>query len=101
MKNPPTLVIFRVSRSEPRDVFALFPLDPATADGWCCTCYQHIGQHSAADPMIARNRSRPATRAEAAPLARELRRIGYRLRIGRRVPRNAFSVRKQEIQNVK
>jgi hypothetical protein len=98
MKNPPTLVIFRADKCGP---FAIFPHLPGTYDAATCLVYQRIGQHSAGLTIHMIPGSRPATRREYAPLARELRRIGYRLRIGLRVPRNAYSVRQKLIQSTK
>jgi len=68
------------------DCFALFPTLEATRDG-LCTCYQHIGQHCAADYAGCIARSKPATPEQYADLLRELTRIGYRLRVVRRRPR--------------
>ena len=42
-----TIVIFRWEREG--GVFALFPELPADNHGFYATCYQHIGQHCAAD----------------------------------------------------
>ena len=42
-----TVVIFR--RDRDGSVFALFPELPADESGRCCTAYQHVGQHCAAD----------------------------------------------------
>ncbi len=42
-----TIVIFR--RDKEGIIFALMPELPADNQGWYCTCYQHIGQHCAAD----------------------------------------------------
>ena len=72
------LVVIRVWRNDPDDVFALFPTDPADNFGRYCTSYQHVGQHSSADYHHCIRNSRPATRREAVPLLTELRRIGYR-----------------------
>ena len=97
MKNH-TLVIFRAFK-QGGDVIALFPLIPATDGGWRCQSYQHIGQHGAACPHICRNTTRPATRAEIAPLRRELTRLGYRLKTIKRFPSNAFAVRRAQLPN--
>jgi len=84
MNKPTDPVVIRVGRSDPDDVFALFPTDPANNHGHLCTSYQHIGQHCGADYDLCIRNSRPATRREAAPLLTELRRIGYRPRVIRR-----------------
>jgi len=77
-----TPVIFRVDREG--EVFALFPTLPAY--GYYVTCYQHIGQHCAADYGLCINDSRPAQPAEYADLLEELTQIGYVLRVVRRRP---------------
>jgi len=95
----PTSVIFRTWPTGPRSaVIALFPCEAASVgQAWLCSSYEHIGQHGAADPHRVVAGTRPATRAEWQPLARELRRLGYRLRITRRIPRNAYDVRRAQL----
>jgi hypothetical protein len=95
MKNKPSLVIFR--RFPAGDVVALFPLEPATVSGWECSSYQAIGQHSAASPDLTRW-TKAAKPSEYAPLKRELESIGYTLKVGTRVPRNAYETRKKAIK---
>lgn len=76
----PNRVIFRKFKTG--GVIAWLPDEPANF-GFCMS-YMHIGQHGEgnypADTV-------PATVAEYAPLWQELRRIGYRLRIVRRLAR--------------
>ena len=93
----PTPVIFRTWRAHPRTVLALFPHDPGTNNPGTCSSYEHVGQHGSADPHGCIRITRPATRAEWQPLARELRRLGYRLRIMRRIPRNAYDLRRAQL----
>jgi hypothetical protein len=87
MNKPIDPVVVRVCKSDPDDVFALFPTDPADIYGHLCTSYQHIGQHSAADYYHCIRNSRPATRREATPLLSEVRRIGCRPRMLQRASR--------------
>lgn len=95
---PITPVIFRTWPKGPRSsVIALFPCEVAAQQPWLCSSYEHIGQHGAADPVEVVRATRPATRAEIVPLARELRRLGYRLRVLKRVPRNAYAVRRAQL----
>ena len=77
-----TVVIFRTDRDG--NVFALFPELPADNHGVYSTCFQHVGQHSAADYYGCIATSRPATPAECADLAAELRQRGYGLEIRKR-----------------
>lgn len=71
-----TRVVFRIYKDG--DVIALFP-DLADTSG--VACYQHVGQHGAADYDIVIGQTKPATVDEYTPLATELKQIGYQLRI--------------------
>jgi hypothetical protein len=77
-----TVVIFRMDREGV--VFALFPELPADNHGFFCTCFQHVGQHCAADYQGCIAESRQATPAEYADLEAELRQRGYDLEIRQR-----------------
>jgi len=90
------LVVIRVSRKDPADVFALFPTQPADNVGRWCTCYQRIGQHCAADYHGCIATSRPASRGEAAPLLKELRLIGYKPKVIQRATYQQHQQRKAE-----
>lgn len=79
-----TRVIFRKWRkSDGGGIIALFPAIPNDRAGDFCMSYEQVGQHSGADPGIMA-RTTQATRAEYAPLARELRGLGYRLQVSHR-----------------
>ena len=93
-----TKVQFRAFPNDPcrgSAVVALFPEIPYDRLGIYCSSYQSTGQHGAADPYLAR-RTRPATLEEIAPLSLELRRIGYRLEVVRRVTSAMHKVRYAE-----
>ncbi len=77
-----TIVIFRWQREG--GVFALFPELPADNQGFFCTCYQHLGQHCAADYYGCIANSRPATPSEYRDLFNELEGRGYNLVIRQR-----------------
>jgi len=84
--DPPVVVVFRVSRGDLHDVFALFPNIQ-----WSCgtvTCYAHAGQHGAADYAACIRSSRPALPEEYAALRAELEAgpCRYRLAVRRRRP---------------
>ena len=85
---PLTRVIFRTWKDD-KSIFALFP---DLQEQQYCSCYVHVGQHSLADYNSVMQYTRPATRAEYTPLARELKAIGYRLEIIRRRPRTPRKV---------
>lgn len=79
----PVKVMFRVWRRHPRTVLAVFPHEEWKQGE--CTLYEHIGQHGGGVYQALVDLTRPATDEEAAPLAKELERIGYELtRIKRR-----------------
>jgi len=100
MSKPTDPVVIRVWKGNPDDVFALFPACPADVDGHYCTSYQHVGQHSSADYHHCIRNSRPATKAEAADLLTELRRIGYRPRVLTRAARRHHEARLAEMRGV-
>lgn len=62
------------------DIIALFPELPSDYQGWYCDSYEHVGQHGGADYHGVIQATKPVSPEDAAPLARELERIGYRLR---------------------
>jgi hypothetical protein len=73
----PTAVIYRAYPDD-GDVVALFPEAPSSVtDPHLVTCYQHIGQHGAADYQLVVKQTRLATEAEAESLHQELQSIGY------------------------
>ena len=88
-------VVFRTFLDDGR-VIALFPFEPHDIGGRYCVSYQN-GQHGAANQHTARLPStRPSFAAEFYSLYRELERIGYKLKVLKRFPRNAYSVRRQK-----
>ena len=86
-------ILFRVSKNDASDVYALMPCIPADNHGRYCLSYQHIGQHCEADYHGCIAKSRPATLKERQPLARELLQIGYRFKIYARAPKNSIDIR--------
>lgn len=90
-----TTVIFRVFKKE-GDVIALFPYEIADSKG-NCSSYQKIGQHGAADFEHCLKITRPARASEYESLLKELRAIGYTLRIKKRRDLNRFL--KDEVSN--
>ncbi len=89
-----TVVVFRMDREGV--VFALFPELPADNHGFFCTCYQHVGQHCAADYQGCIAESRQATSAEFAELASELEQRGYDLELRQRAT-YAMHQRRQQL----
>ena len=94
---PITAVAFRMWDGE---VVAIMPQIPGT-NAHDCTCYAHVGQHGACDPVLAVQRSRPATAAEYRGLARELEHIGYRVRVIKRLNlRKYLDARRAEVRRI-
>jgi len=94
---PKTKVIFRTYKKG-LDVIALFPEIPADSSRHHCLSYQSIGQHGAASCYIDPD-TRPATKQESETIASELRRIGYRLEIRKRLSRAMDSRRHASTTN--
>lgn len=90
-----TLTVFRKFNNG--EVIALFPHVPSSNDGYECLSYMHVGQHGGADMLLTRE-TKAVKPAEYRDLARELRRIGYKLKIGTRIPRNSLQVRRKQIK---
>jgi hypothetical protein len=89
-----TKVVFR--KFPDNEVIALFPQLAGTKDPHSCQSYCHIGQHSPASAHLARA-TKLATPKEYKTLARELRGLGYKLRIATRFTRFDLEQRKREI----
>jgi hypothetical protein len=77
MDNETTLVVFRRWR-DTNDIIALFPAIPSDINGHFCESYERVGQHGGAAYHGVIQATRPTTDEEAASLAQELTRIGYR-----------------------
>lgn len=92
---PVTLVVFRRWREgNGGDIIALFPELPADYQGRFCDAYEHVGQHGGADYHGVVQATKPVTPAEAAPLSRELERIGYRLKLIKRASHKHHEARR-------
>jgi hypothetical protein len=91
MHGQETLVIFRRWRDSD-EIIALFPELLSDYQGRFCDAYEHVGQHGGADYFGVIATSKPVTTEEAAALAEELTRIGYKLK--RASPRHHESRRK-------
>lgn len=81
-----TKVIFR--KFKDGDIIALMPWIISDHRG-NCESYMHIGQHGGADYFGLLSITKLATKKEYAPLAAELRSIGYNLDIRQRYDRRA------------
>lgn len=74
-----SLVVFRRWR-DAGSIIALFPEIPSDISGYFCEAFEHVGQHGGADYHGVVQATRPATEEEAAGLADELTKIGYKLK---------------------
>jgi hypothetical protein len=92
--NQTDVVVFRRWR-DTNDVIALFPALPADLYGDFCDSYETVGQHSGADYHGVVQHTKPCSLNDAADLAAELRRIGYRLRPIKRASRVHHEARRQ------
>jgi hypothetical protein len=86
MPTPKTIVVFRKWRKRigafsGNEILALFPEEADDNAGRYCNSYEHVGQHGGADYTGCISATVPARPSEYKDLARELRRIGYRLDI--------------------
>lgn len=86
-KEPKTIVVFRKSRRKEPDpdaeVTAVFPEVPWGSE-YEMACYSRVGQHGGCGREWY-NATKPARPAEYRELAKELRQLGYRLDIRRRI----------------
>lgn len=94
MPRPITAVVFRKWKDNGQ-IIALFPELPSDLYGFYCDSYMHVGQHGGADYFGVVQHTTLATRKQSAALARELRRIGYRLKSIRRASRRRHELRRQ------
>jgi hypothetical protein len=92
-----TKVIFRHDRAKSGEVVALFPALAGTYNPGTCSAYVHLGQHTSADLFGTVRSTRLAKPSEYRELARELRRIGYRLTICKRATRADYEARKEQV----
>lgn len=92
-ESTPVLVVFRQWR-DTGDIIALFPELPADYQGRFCDAYEHIGQHGGADYYGVILATKPVSLEDAAQLARELERIGYRLKPIKRASRRVHETRR-------
>ncbi len=86
---PIVSVMFRRWKDEDKSVIAVFPYILADYRGNVLS-YQHVGQHGAASLLVMRQKTKPAVMKESDTFAlyKELQRIGYRMRVIKRVRQN-------------
>ena len=92
MASKATPVVFRTFPSG--EVIALFPILPADQYGGACLSYLHIGQHGAADARFVIRKTAPSRPSEYRDLAKELRSIGYKLTIHKRITATMVKIRR-------
>lgn len=83
-----TEVVFRKFRKG-GDIIALFPYDIEI--NYCCSCYQHIGQHGTAGYQVVINMTVPAKPEEYADLKAELENcFGYNLKVVKKISHKRY-----------
>lgn len=97
---PITLVVFRRWK-DTGDIIALFPELPSDIYGFFCDSYEHVGQHGGADYYGVIQATKPASNKDAKELARELTRIGYRLKPIRRASYRMHEVRRATATSIR
>lgn len=95
MKKDITKVIFR--KFKEGDIIAMFPELPGTNKLDTCLSYMHIGQHGAASVFLYTN-CKLATPEEYQPLFKELIAIGYKLKVVKRVTRQMYLKRLEQLR---
>lgn len=90
-----TPVIFRKYRDG--SIIALFPTLPGTLESWTCLSYEHVGQHRSAyyDGVIID--TKPAKPEEYKDLFRELKNIGYNLKVYQKSNNLLYETRKKNL----
>jgi len=100
MNTQETLVIFRRWR-DGGSIIALFPELPSDYQGYYCVAYEHVGQHGGADYQGVIAATNPVEPDDAADLAKELTRIGYRLKPISRATQHHHEARRAEARRVR
>jgi hypothetical protein len=96
-----TLVIFRRGKRNPKSVIAIFPLEIGNDSPALCSSYEHDGQHGACDPGIIEDTiAAKIQETDVIELYHELLSIGYRLKIGKRIPDNAIEIRRGKLREI-
>lgn len=93
MPDETTPIVFRRWR-DGGGIIALFPEIPTDINGQFCEAYEHVGQHGGAHYHGVIQATVPVSKADAASLAAELRRIGYSLTIIKRASRTLHERRR-------
>ena len=100
MNEQETLVIFRRWR-DTGGIIALFPELPSDYEGRFCDAYEHVGQHGGADYHGVVAATKPVEPEDAADLAKELARIGYKIKPIRRASQRNHEARRAEARRVR
>ena len=97
---PVTQVVFRRWR-DTGGIIALFPEISTDYLGRFCEAYEHVGQHGGADYHGVIGATKPVSTEDAAPLAHELERIGYRLKPIKRASWRIHEARRNTAKSLK
>lgn len=100
MSKEKTVVLFRVWKTDSKDVFALLPEVPGSClRDYIGSSYEFNG-HSAADLQLCIIKSRPAKPSEYKELKEQMERMGYELRIVNRISEKMHAKRRKAFKNV-
>lgn len=99
MDKEKTKTVFRFYRRY-GEVIALFPQIAGDIFGESCLSYMHIGQHSAADPIIVVKQTRLAVPKEYKPLLKELKQLGYNVQITKKCTYRDQQIRRKNAKCV-
>ena len=93
---PAIPVIFRADRG---GITAVFPTEPGDYSGNSMMCYAHVGQHSSCS-FGWYHITHAATPADYADLLAELKRIGYKIKVYRRLTRGHRAALAAEVKRL-
>ncbi len=93
MDKEKTKTVFRIYPDG--EVIALFPQIAVTTGGYNCQSYMQVGQHGGADIDIVVRDTRLAKPKEYKTLLKELRQIGYNVKIAKRCTHRDQQIRQK------
>lgn len=104
MDTEKTKVIFRKwnkAIDKNQGIIAIFPEELGTMSCYTCSSWEWLGEHSACDPVMVIQNSKPATEVEFSELKSYLEnRYGYNLEINKRMSYDSIQIRQQKIQEI-
>lgn len=93
-----TKVIFRKFKDNGQ-IIAIFPEELGSTSPYTSSSYMSIGQHSSCDPVGLIPITKLAKKSEYQDLARELKNLGYNLKVITRYKHSFLEVRRKLLEN--